>query len=179
VGLGAVLGVIAILTASGLGSYVAVQNGYVPVKVLADINPELSSLKAVVPPGNATELSLEDILDRYPEIAETLATEVPHYNELIVKIYSTGEALDDVGAFYNSWLTAKGFTCIKSGYMQIGNLDEGILPIYYYGYQKGITGVGLVMTDYRPGESFVVYTTGYSSYYGDIITWLEEQRIHT
>jgi hypothetical protein len=178
-GLGAVVVVLAVVTAGGLSGYMAIENGYVPIKVLAGLSPMLSSLKDVPPPGNATESTIAQVSEKYPQIMENIATQMPHYNDILIKLYSTSATLDEIATFYNNWLTAKGFTCIRSGHMDVGNLDIGVIPIYYYGYEKGLTGVGIVMTDNNPGASLVVYTTGYSSHYVDIVPWLEQQRANT
>jgi hypothetical protein len=175
-GLGVVVVVALIIT--GLGGYVAVDNGYVPIKDLAGIS-FLTTLHEIAPPGNYTSISVEQVKAKYPAITEKIATQMPHYNDILIRLYSTGANASDVAEFYRTTLAAKGYTCIKSGRMDIGNVDQGVISIYYYGYEKGITAVGVVMSDNIPGATLVLYTTGYSSYFGDIIPWLEQQKVST
>ena len=175
-GLGAVVAVMVVISA-GLGGYVAVDTGYVPVKMLA--GTALSSMHEVPPPGAYSEISVSDIQAKYPAITNKIATQMPHYNDILIKLYSTNATLDEVASYYNSFLNAKGFTCQMSGHMDVGNLDLGVLSVYYYGYEKGLTGTGVVLSDHVPGKTLVLYTTGYSSYYGDILPWLENQRVST
>jgi hypothetical protein len=176
-GAGAIVA-IALMIASSFGGYVAVDQGYIPVKDL--VGTGLSTLKAVSPPGDYIEVTAAQVKEKYPAIAEKIATQMPHYNDILIRMYMTNATLDETGAYYNSFLTGQGFTCKTSGHLDIGNIEPlGIIPIYYYGYEKGFTASGVVMTDYVTGKVLVLYTTGYASYYSDIIPWIEQQKVAT
>jgi len=174
-GAGAVVAV-AIIVMSGCGGYVAVNQGYVPVKDL--MGTGLTTLSVVAPPGNYTIVTKEQIRQQYPEIAARVATQMPHYNEILVGMYVANDSLELIGAYYNTYLFSRGYACEASGNLIVGDVEPlGKIPIFYYGYTKGITAVGIVMSDAIPGKTLVLYTTGYAQYYNDIISWLQGQKI--
>jgi hypothetical protein len=173
-GAGAIVAVVLLIVGS-CGGYIAVDKGYVPVKDL--VGTGLTTLSAVPPPGEYSEITIEEVREQYHGIAEKIATQMPHYNDILIKLYVTNASLHEVASFYHTALNAKDFVCVTNGHLDAGNIDLGVIPIYYYGYEKGLTAAGVVMSDNIPGKTLVLYTTGYSSYYGDIISWLEQQKV--
>jgi len=169
-GAGAILAAVLIL-GGAVGGYAALETGYMPIKDIAGF----STLEVIPPAGNYTTITMGNIVEMYPKTMDILY-EIPHLNDIRYQIYLTNASLDDVADQYNRQLSAKGYSCLYSGKVDVGNVTEGIIPLYYYGYTKGITAVGVVMTDYLPTNNAILYTTGHADYYRDIIPWLEEKK---
>jgi len=172
--------VMVILIVTG-GGWVAAANGYIPIKTL-DI---FSSLKEVPPPGNAIEITINQAIEGCPanvkKMLDNATITIPHYNDILIKLYSTNATPFQVLEFYSNRLSDKGYDCIKVGMLfiddEFGYLStayhSGDSCVDYYGYSKGLTAVGIIIVSDGSANCLVLYTSGYIIYYQDIVQWLQ------
>jgi hypothetical protein len=150
---------ITIIIILGICGSVVYNAGYIPMKRFMEVKE---------PIGEAKEIDINEHLDKYPEIKN-----LPYYDKLKYRLYGTNQSLDAVANDYKEKLENEGYKILIEG---VAYKDE--IPFKYYGFIKGITGVGIIITsdknvtqDY---ETMVLYTTGNAVDYRNILKWYKE-----
>lgn len=168
--MGAAAVIVAIcLIGGGIGGYTAIETGFVPIKDVLGF----STLEVKEPIGpNMTQLQINQLKEKYPEI-DKLLNEIPHLYEIKYGVYETESPIQNVLNNYDSRLRAEGYTRLVNGSLYF------MMPLFYWGYLKGATAVGIVMTDYALGhDTLVLYTTGPAgTYEHHIIPWLKSKYV--
>ena len=144
----------------GIGGFVTYNAGFIPIKELLEIQE---------PIGNAEEINIDEPMDKYPEIKN-----IPHIYKLKHRLYRTDVSMDAVANDYQKKLEDNGYTLKYDGIIYY----KGI-PFQYYGFLKGFTMIGIIMTSAENvsfgHETMVLYTTGSVFDYNRIITSLKEE----
>ena len=140
----------------GIFGSVVYNAGYIPIKRFMPVKSPL---------GEADEIDIDEHLYKHPEIKN-----FPYIDRLKYKIFGTNKSIDAVANDYKKQLKDEGYNLLYNG--------EAIrrdIPFRYYGYLKGITGVGIIITDDETVtlnyETMVLYTTGSALDYREILTW--------
>lgn len=150
---------ISIIIILGICSTVAYNAGYIPMKRFMEVKK---------PIGDAEEIDINEHLDKHPEIKN-----LPYYDKFKYKLYGTNQSIDAVANDYKKKLENEGYKILIEG---VAYKDE--IPFQYYGFLKGMTGVGIIITanknvtlDY---ETMVLYTTGNAADYRNVLKWYKE-----
>ena len=130
------------------------------------------------PKWNAKEITVDEARSHIKMVFDVEA--IPHYNELIVKLYSTNLTPFQVLQFFSNWTSEKEYNCVKVGMLfmdkEFGYLStsyySGDACIDYYGYTKELTAIGIVIVSSGSENCLVVYTSGCIIYYYDILNYL-------
>ena len=133
--------------------------GYIPITRFMDVKK---------PVGDSEEINIDEHLNKHPEIRD-----FPFLDKLKYRVFGTNKSLNAVANGYKQKLKNEGFKILYEG---IAYREE--IPFHYYGYLKGFTGVGIIITsdenvtsDY---ETMVLYTTGNAFVYRDIFNWYKQ-----
>ncbi len=150
---------------------VALNFGYIPVKALTEINEEEK------PVGYSGEVSIETYVDKYTEMKN-----MPNLDDVNYKIFLSDATKDTVANNYIYDREKEGYNLEYQGSMT----KKGI-TFSYYGFIKGLTGVGVIITDVDELgvnidrisggniNSIVLYTKGSVHYYREIISWCKNR----
>lgn len=115
------------------------------------------------PIGTIQEINIEEHLDKFPEIKN-----MSNINELKYKAYITNESIYNVFNNYNERLENDGNKLIYEGI-----INNGGISYHYYGFLKGFTLIGIIMTSTSNisygYETMVLYTVGNIFNYREII----------
>jgi hypothetical protein len=140
----------------GIFGSVVYNAGYIPIKRFMPVKSPL---------GEADEIDIDEHLYKHPEIKN-----FPYIDRLKYKIFGTNKSIDAVANDYKKQLKDEGFNLLYNG-----EACRRDIPFRYYGYLKGITGVGIIITDDETitlnYETMVLYTTGSALDYREILTW--------
>jgi hypothetical protein len=143
----------------GIFGSVVYNAGYIPLKRFMDVKK---------PIGDADEINIDDHLYRHPEIRQ-----FPYLDKLKYKVFGTNRSINVVANNYKEKLENEGYNLLYSG---VAYKDE--IPFKYYGYLKGLTGVGIIITDDEnvtlDYETMVLYTTGSALDYRKILLWYKD-----
>jgi hypothetical protein len=138
--------------------YFAFSFGFIPIKDFLEVKE---------PIGNITELDVSSYLESYPELAD-----VPNLDKIKYAAYGTDQESSGIMNEYQQRLEDEGYNLEYDGAITI----EG-QAVRYMGFLKGLTAVGIIMTEDEDigYETVVLYTTGNALDYQDMIQWLEHQ----
>jgi len=163
--------VIMILIVSGsLGAAMA---GYLPI-----------ALKTIAPP-NSTELSIDEVKEDLPDYVNTLLENMPHQKDILIKVYlSTNLTSPQILSFYSGQLANDKFECIgvgmlyldkKTGYISKGYHHGSNSFLEYYGYQKGLTVVAVIICYDCDNQMdcTTFFVAGNVWDFRDVATWLQ------
>jgi len=143
----------------GIFGSVVYNAGYVPITRFMDVKK---------PVGNSEEININEHLNKHPEIRD-----FPYFEKLKYKVFGTNISLDAVANDYKQKLKNEGFKLLYEG---IAYREE--IPFSYYGYLKGFTGVGIIITSNEnvtlKYKTMVLYTTGSAFVYRDILNWYKQ-----
>jgi len=139
------------------GTYVAHDAGYIPITQIMDTKEPVGYQPVC---SSCIEENYRDII-----------SEIPNLNKIKYNVYiSTSNHLEIVQD-YNDRLKDEGYQLETSGEKNFRNIT-----IYYYGFIKGITAVGIAIVKgsqlgFPEAESFILYSTGNVMDYQAIINW--------
>ena len=134
--------------------------GYLPIKAFMQV-PE--------PIGCTGEINIESYMNEYPDIKG-----IPRLDDIKYKIFSSDASLETVANHYKYKLKNDGYRIDYEGVIT----KKGI-TFHYYGFVKGITAVGILLTDDIEEifgyETAVLSTTGDIYAYKDIVSWCKSK----
>ena len=150
---------ITILIILGIGSSVVYNAGYIPITRFMEVRK---------PIGDAEEINIDEHLNKHPEVRN-----FPYFDKLKFKVFGTNRSLDAVAREYKQKLKEEGFKVLYEG-----SAYKEEIPFKYYGYIKGFTGIGIIITSDENVtlnyETMVLYTTGSAFVYRDILRWYKQ-----
>jgi hypothetical protein len=150
---------VTILIILGICGSVAYNSGYIPIKRFMAVKR---------PIGEADEINIDEHINKHPELKE-----FPYLDKIKYKVYGTNRSTDTVSKDYKRQLGKEGYKVLYEGKAY---KDE--IPFQYYGFLKGLTGVGIVITSDENitlnYETMVLYTTGSAFDYREILRWYKE-----
>jgi len=150
---------ITIMIFLGFCGSIAFNAGYIPITEFMDVKE---------PDGDADEINIDEHMHKHPEIRK-----LPFIDKLKYKVYGTNRSIDTVANDYKKMLKNDGFKVLYEG-----TAYKEEIPFRYYGYLKGFTAVGIVMTSDENitlnYETMVLYTTGSAFDYREILNWYKE-----
>ena len=140
----------------GTGGFVAYNAGFVPINEFLEVQK---------PAGTAVELNAGKFMDECPEFEN-----IPNLDKIKYKIYGTNESISSVVTEYKQKLEKEGYSVKYNGTVYAGEMS-----FQYYGFLKGITAVGVIMTSdanrISGYETVVLYAIGNVFDYKEIIDW--------
>ena len=143
----------------GIFGSVVYNAGYIPLKRFMEVKKPL---------GNAEEINIDEHIYKHPEIKK-----FPYLDKLKYKVFGTNRSISVVANDYKEELEKEGFILLYDGVAY-----KGDIPLQYYGYLKGLTGVGIIITDdenvTQAYETMILYTTGNALDYRKILTWYRD-----
>lgn len=150
---------IIIIIIVGIGSSVVYNAGYIPITRFMEVRR---------PIGDAEEINIDETINKHPEIRN-----FPYFDKLKFKVFGTNRSLDAVASDYKQKLKEEGFKVLYEG-----TAYKEEIPFKYYGYIKGYTGIGIIITSDKNVtlnyETMVLYTTGSAFVYRDIFRWYRQ-----
>ena len=150
---------IIIIVFVGIFGPVAFNAGYVPIRRFMSVKK---------PIGGAEEINIDEHINKHPEIKE-----IPYIDKFKYQVFGINRSIDDVENEYKRKLGSEGYNLLYEG---VAYKDE--IPLNYYGFIKGLTGVGIVITSDKNFtlnyETMVLYTTGSVIDYRNILKWYKE-----
>jgi len=102
--------------------------GYLPIKAF---------LQTPEPIGCAGEIEIESFIQQYPALEE-----IPNLDKIKCKVYLSDASTSSVGENFKYQLKKDGYTLDYEGVIT----KKGI-TFHYYGFTKGITAIGILLTD--------------------------------
>jgi len=143
----------------GIFGAVVYNAGYIPIKRFMDVKK---------PIGEYDEINIDEHIYKHPEIRNS-----PYIEKLKYKVFGTNKPINVVANDYKEKLENDGFKLLYDGIAY-----KGDIPLHYYGYIKGLTGVGIIITDDKNVtlnyETMVLYSTGSILDYREILTWYKK-----
>ena len=147
---------VSIIVLLGIGGFVAYNAGFVPINEFLEVQK---------PAGTAVELNAGKFMDECPEFEN-----IPNLDKIKYKIYGINESISSVVTEYKQKLEKDGYSVKYNGTVHAGEMS-----FQYYGFLKGITAVGIIMTSdanrISGYETVVLYTIGNVFDYKEIIDW--------
>jgi len=135
---------------------IALNFGYLPVKAFLE-PPE--------PENYIAEVDVNSYMNHYREIKD-----IPNIDNIKYKIYVTDDNVDTTANNYERKLKDEGYSLEYRGVVNKKGMD-----FYYYGFIKGITAIGIIMTsdasDIFGHETTILSTIGSVFEYEEIVTW--------
>lgn len=146
-----------ILILVGASSFTAHRGGFLPLKIFLDTEE---------PIGDASEIDVDKYMKEYPQL-----NDLPNLNKIKHKLYGTDASINTVAVDYKQRLRNKGYKLKYTGTKTIRGIS-----LDYFGFTKGLTVVGIVMTSdgisqFKNYDTVVLYTTGNLFAYKDAISW--------
>ncbi len=143
----------------GICGSVAYNSGYIPIKRFMAVKR---------PIGEAEEINIDEHMNKHPEIRE-----FPYIDKIKYKVFGTNRSINAVANDYKKKLGNEGYKVLYEG---VAYKDE--IPFQYYGFIKGLTGVGIIITSDENVtlnyETMVLYTTGSAFDYREILRWYKD-----
>lgn len=140
----------------GICGSIAYNAGFIPIKEFLEVQE---------PIGDAEEIDIDEPIKKYPEIKD-----IPYIDKLKYKIYGTNESIDAVANDYKIKLENNGYRVLYEG-----KVYKKEIPFQYYGFLKGFTAVGIIMTSDKNvslnHKTMVLYSTGSAFDYRNLIMW--------
>lgn len=147
---------ISIIVLLGIFGSIAYNAGFIPINEFLEIQE---------PIGKTEEIDIVEPLKKYPEIKD-----IPYIDKLKYKIYGSDELMDDIANDYKNKLKNKGYRILYEG-----TIYRKEIPFQYYGFIKGFTAVGIIMTSDKNvslnHQTMVLYSTGSALDYRKLIMW--------
>ena len=133
-------------------------NGFIPI-----------GLSAKPPIGDVEQIKVEEYIEKNPELSD-----LPEYDNILHKIFSTDKPIDAVLDNYKEILQNEGYTLKYNG---SGNFTGKNFK--YVGYLKGITAVGIIAYSETSEESgyktIVLYLTGNAFDFKPLLDWYQRK----
>jgi len=143
----------------GIFGSVVYNAGYIPIKRFMPVKK---------PIGDAEEINIDEHINKHPEIRN-----FPYINRLKYKIFGTNRSIKAVINDYKKKLGDEGYKLLYDGVVY-----KDDIPLQYYGFLKGLTGIGIILTDDENVtlnyETMVLYSTGSILDYREILTWYKK-----
>jgi len=140
----------------GICGSITYNSGFIPIKKFLEIQK---------PIGKAEEIDIDEPMKKYPEIKN-----IPYIDTLKYKVYGTDKTIDAVADDYKGKLEKEGYQSLYEGIVY-----KKDIPFQYYGFLKGITAVGIIMTSDKNislnHETIVLYSTGSAFNYRNLLMW--------
>lgn len=137
---------------------IAFNMGYLPVKAFLPLEK---------PVGTLGSIEINNFIEEYKEI-----TGIPDIEDLKYKLFISEATPENIIENYKYQLKQKGYKLQQRGITTKKGID-----LEYYGFTKGITAIGLIITDeinqLLDQKTTILYTTGSVFDYKDIIDWYE------
>lgn len=144
-----------IISLSICGS-IAYNAGFIPIKNFLEIQK---------PIGKVEEIDIDKSLEKYTEIKD-----IPYIDKLKYKLYGTDKTIDAVANDYKKKLEKEGYQSLYEGIVY-----KKDIPFQYYGFLKGFTAVGIIITSDKNitlnHETMVLYSTGSTFDYRNLLMW--------
>ena len=145
-----------VLILVGASSFTANRTGFLPIKIL---------LETEEPIGHVEEIDIGEYIDEYPELDD-----IPRITRIKYQVYGTDASVNTVALDYKQKLQDDGYKLKYTGSRTIRGIS-----VDYFGFVKGLTVVGIVMTSEDVGslknfDTVVLYTTGGLFAYKDVIS---------
>lgn len=132
--------------------------GYIPI-----------GLSVKSPVGNFGRIPVGDYFEEYPEISD-----MPNLDKIIYEVIGTDESLESVLNSYMEELENEGYHLEYEGSGCIADKN-----FVYVGYLKGITAVGIILSeeayDEFNYETVVIYMTGNGFDFIPLLNWYQEK----
>ena len=142
----------------GATCFTANEAGFLPIK------PFMSVYEPI---GKTGEIKIDEYLK-----TSSVITAVPALDRVKYKIFTSDRLINSVAIDYKSKLSQKGYSLKYSGTETIRGIRFS-----YFGFVKGISVIGIVMTKDGTGlfgqQTVVLYTTGSIFDYNKIINWYQ------
>jgi len=155
-----VVAAVIILSIVGAIGSLAYSAGFIPITGFLDIN---------TPPGTYSELNTNELIENYPEV-----NDMPNLDKIKYKAYGTDGSVESIASYYQEKLEKEGYKLLREGTLHLDGKT-----FQYYGFLKGLTVVGILLTPDAENETgygtMVVYTTGSALDYQEILNWYENQ----
>jgi len=133
-------------------------NGFIPI-----------GLNAKPPIGDVEQIKVEEYIEKNPELSD-----LPEYDNILYKIFSTDKTIAAVLEDYKEKLQNEGYTLKYEG---SGNFTGKNFK--YVGYLKGITAVGIIVYSENSEESgyktMVLYLTGNAFDFKPLLEWYQRK----
>jgi len=140
----------------GLFGVVAFNLGYMPIKAFLNV-PE--------PIGCAGEINIDSYMKEYAVIQG-----IPKLDKIKYKVFVSDASLETVANYYIYELKKDGYS-----FNYQGTVTKKDITFHYYGFEKGITAIGIILTDDTNDlfghETAVLSTIGSIYDYQDIVSW--------
>lgn len=133
--------------------------------ILAYLNYLPFFLKPVKPIGNYEEKTMDSYIEKYP-----LISDIPNLDKIEKNFYNTDENSTSIIEFYKQKLSEEGYSLKYEDTIQIEGYEFTVL-----GYTKGVTAVGILISNNGSDGSEVIYTTGNAVDFIDILEWYQNQ----
>jgi hypothetical protein len=145
----------------GICGSVAYNSGFIPIKSFMTIKK---------PIGDSEEINIDEHIYKYQQLKD-----FPYIDKIKYKLYGTNRTLNAVANDYKKQLSDEGYKVLYEG---VAYKDD--ISFQYYGFLKGITGVGIIITSDENitlnYETMVLYTTGNAFDYRDIFRWYKQNK---
>lgn len=122
-------------------------------------------LNPVEPFGNYEEKTIESYIEKYPIISE-----IPNLDKIDKNFYETDENTGSIIEFYKQKLGNEGYSLEYEDTIIIGEKEYTVL-----GYLKGLTAVGILISNNDEKGSEIIYTTGNALDFIEILEWYQSQ----
>lgn len=151
--------ILASLTIGG-SVYVAHEAGYIPIEQTLQIQEPINYQQVC---GSCLEEKYRNVLD-----------EIPNLDKIKYEVYISSSNRIEVANDYIQKMTNDGYNLEYQGMKTVYGVD-----VYYYGFVKGITVVGIAISNgadigYPEANSIILYTTGNALDYQEIINWYKD-----
>lgn len=143
--------------------------GYVLTETTGII-PSGSNLDLLEPKGNM-DFDADEYIEEYGHYWDII-NDVPNINKLNYQVFESSCTIGEIHSDYKWRLETRGFSEEYTG-----TIDADGVKVSYVGFLKGLTAVGVLMTEGRnldrDCETVVLYTSGFAGDYQEIIRWYE------
>lgn len=148
-----ILSIFIVMTLCGVFAF---NMGYMPIKAFLNV-PE--------PIGCAGEINADDYMSEY-----SVLKGIPKLDKIKYKIFVSDASLETVANNYEYDLEKQGYKLDYSG-----TITKKGITFHYYGFVKGITAIGIILTDDVEDlfghETAVLSTIGNIYDYKEVINW--------
>jgi hypothetical protein len=150
--------VVPILVLVGIVAGYAYNAGFIPITGFMDVK---------APYGDSVELDVSTYIDEYPEFED-----IPNLDKIKHSAYGTDESVNTVVSNYKQQLQGEGYSVKYEGTMDFEGRQFRVV-----GFLKGLTAVGVVVTDDADDEfgydTVVLYATGSAFDFQEILEWYQ------
>lgn len=147
-----------ILVLVGIVAGYAYNAGLIPITGFMDVK---------APYGDSVELDISNYMKEYPEFEG-----IPNLDKIKYSAYGTDESIDTVVSKYKEQLQGEGYAVKYEGLMNFEGRQFRVI-----GFLKGLTAVGVVITDDADDDfgydTVVLYATGSAFDFQEILEWYQ------